>query len=72
MRNLLILRDSVCCIPLTNPHTAETAPVRLVCVDSDTGNTYFADETGWVACLTSNKQARLLQVLVARVKEILH
>ena len=56
MRNLLVLRDSMCVV---NSDAAHGSPSELarVCADSDTGNVYVADVTlGNVYCLSSNNQ----------------
>ena len=56
MRNLAILRDSVCAIDLKAADDSRSELVRL-CIESDTGNVYVADVThGTVYCLSSNSQ----------------
>lgn len=56
MRNLSILRDSVCAIDLKATDGAKSQLVRF-CIESDTGNVYIADLThGTVCYLSSNCQ----------------
>lgn len=56
MRNLSVLRDSVCAINTDTEDLQQSSSARL-CADSDTGNVYVADVThGSVYCLSSNSQ----------------
>lgn len=56
MRNLSILRDSVCAIKLEATDGSQPELVCM-CIESDTGNVYVADVThGTVCCLSSNSQ----------------
>ena len=58
MRNLSILRDSICCFNWEQTDDSASCLARL-CTDSDTGNVYAADVThGSVSCLASTSQVR--------------
>ena len=56
MRNLSVLRDSVCAVNSDEGHGSQSGFARL-CADSDTGNIYVADVMhGNIYCLSSNHQ----------------